>query len=249
MEIRVADEISALHHWPGAKHSRRYLANPHLHDFLITVFIEVEGDDREVELHDTRQRLHSILSEMGGLEYIVADPFFDFGSRSCEQIGKEVLLAMPDVLRCEVDEDKFGGAIVYHKDVYNNLEHNASTHDIPLSQDFMVVKTSMGDISVPLITEIVTLCGSMKSGMLYWEQAKKKIEAEGDVVLTLEFPNPGDPPLLSYEKEILDWVHKQKISRSDRIHVLNKDGYVGPSTQSEIDFARALGKKITFEEA
>lgn len=245
MEIWVADEISALHHWPGAKHSRRYLANPHLHDFLITVFIEVEGDDREVELHDTRQRLHSILSEMGGLEYIVADPFFDFGSRSCEQIGKEVLREMPDVLRCEVNEDKYGGAVVYKGDVYDYIIPD----DYPLSPDFMVVKTSMGDISVPLITEIVTLCGSMKSGMLYWEQAKKKIEAEGDVVLTLEFPNPGDPPLLSYEKEILDWVHKQKISRSDRIHVLNKDGYVGPSTQSEIDFARALGKKITFEEA
>lgn len=34
---------------------------------------------------------------------------------------------------------------------------------------------------------------------------------------------------------------------SDRIHVVNPDGYVGPSTASEIAYAEASGKRVTYE--
>lgn len=48
------------------------------------------------------------------------------------------------------------------------------------------------------------------------------------------------------EKELLDDIHKIKIDMSDAIFVLNVDGYVGPSTASEIAYANRSGKNIYF---
>jgi len=49
-------------------------------------------------------------------------------------------------------------------------------------------------------------------------------------------------------KDMLDRVHKRKIELSDSIFVLNKDGYIGKSTHSEIEYAKSLGKEIIFLE-
>lgn len=46
------------------------------------------------------------------------------------------------------------------------------------------------------------------------------------------------------EKELLDMVHKWKIDNSDEIFVLDIGGYIGSSTQSEIDYAVEKGKVV-----
>ena len=49
-------------------------------------------------------------------------------------------------------------------------------------------------------------------------------------------------------KHRLAELHFAKIRLADEILVLNVDGYVGPSTRAEIEFARSLGKKIRWLE-
>ena len=49
-------------------------------------------------------------------------------------------------------------------------------------------------------------------------------------------------------KHRLAELHFEKIRLADEILVLNVDGYVGPSTRAEIEFARSLSKKIRWLE-
>jgi len=50
------------------------------------------------------------------------------------------------------------------------------------------------------------------------------------------------------EKIRLDNLHKEKINMSDAIFVINKDGYIGESTYSEIDWAQRMKKEVYFLE-
>ena len=47
---------------------------------------------------------------------------------------------------------------------------------------------------------------------------------------------------------MLDDIHKRKIDMADEIFVINKDGYIGQSTKSEIEYAEKTGKKINYLE-
>ena len=49
-------------------------------------------------------------------------------------------------------------------------------------------------------------------------------------------------------KEMLDRNHKNKILLSDAIYVINKGGYIGESTKSEINFAKQHRKEIFYME-
>ena len=54
--------------------------------------------------------------------------------------------------------------------------------------------------------------------------------------------------LTDEQKAQLDELHKRKIDMSDAIFVINKDGYIGSSTESEIRYARAHLKEIVYLE-
>jgi len=43
-------------------------------------------------------------------------------------------------------------------------------------------------------------------------------------------------------------MHKRKIDMADEIFVVNKGGYVGESTRSEIEYAKKTGKPVVFME-
>lgn len=49
-------------------------------------------------------------------------------------------------------------------------------------------------------------------------------------------------------KEMLDDMHKRKIDMADEIYVINVGGYIGSSTQSEIEYAKATGKAVRYLE-
>ena len=49
-------------------------------------------------------------------------------------------------------------------------------------------------------------------------------------------------------KKMLDEMHRQKIDMSNEIYVINFGGYIGESTKSEIEYAKANGKKISYLE-
>ncbi len=93
--------------------------------------------------------------------------------------------------------------------------------------------------------EVVTLCGSVRFAAEHLA-AHRRLSLEGCVVLLPALPvaEPGEPLLPA---DLLGSLHRRKIDMSDRIHVVNPDGYVGPSTASEIEYAETNGKRVTYE--
>lgn len=96
----------------------------------------------------------------------------------------------------------------------------------------------------------VTLCGSIR----YEEEflrVQKELTLRGKIVLSVGFfPHPGDHESLDTEtRTMLGDIHKRKIDMADAIFVINKNGHIGQSTQSEIEYAKANGKKIEYLEA
>lgn len=95
---------------------------------------------------------------------------------------------------------------------------------------------------------IITLCGSTKFKNEY-EDIAKDLALQGHAVLSVNLFAHADNIELTPEQKIkLDNAHKQKINISDAIFVINKDGYIGESTYSEIDWAERMGKQIIFLE-
>ena len=92
------------------------------------------------------------------------------------------------------------------------------------------------------------MCGSFKfrGDLIDWAE---KLELEGNCVLIPIFnPNVDKSEYTSEELKLLGVMHKKKIGLSDAIFIVNKDGYIGSSTKSEIEYAKELGKEILFME-
>lgn len=96
---------------------------------------------------------------------------------------------------------------------------------------------------------IITLCGSTKFKEEY-ENIGRDLALQGHTVLSVNLFAHADNIELTPEQKIrLDNAHKQKISLSDAIFVINKNKYIGESTYGEIDWAERLGKEIFFLES
>lgn len=92
----------------------------------------------------------------------------------------------------------------------------------------------------------ITLCGSTKYPELFalWN---RKLSLAGTAVFSVGvFSQREGLTLSEQQKKLLDEVHKYKISLSDAIFVLNKDGYIGNSTRNEINYAIENKKEIFF---
>lgn len=100
------------------------------------------------------------------------------------------------------------------------------------------------------INDVVVLCGSMRNADLMTETAIEESVLRGALVLKpdcnmkTEHPLWADPAEAEALKVRLDDQHKQKIRLADRVIVVGD--YIGDSTRSEIAYARALGKPLSF---
>lgn len=92
--------------------------------------------------------------------------------------------------------------------------------------------------------KIITICGSIK---FKDEMAKTAIQLElaGNNVLMPILPTK-EISLTDEEISKLGNIHKEKIKISDAIFVINVSGYIGKSTESEIEFAKSLNKEIIY---
>ena len=92
---------------------------------------------------------------------------------------------------------------------------------------------------------VVTLCGSTKFKEDF-ERVNRELTLAGNIVISVGcFGHSGD--VFSDEQKImLDDIHKRKIDMADAIYVINKDGYVGSSTRSEIQYAQEHNKEILY---
>lgn len=97
--------------------------------------------------------------------------------------------------------------------------------------------------------KVITLCGSTRFKEDF-ERINKQLTLAGNIVISVGcFGHSGDNEVWSEDtKEMLDDMHKRKIDMADAIYVINKDGYIGSSTRSEIQYAMRLGKQIIFME-
>lgn len=103
---------------------------------------------------------------------------------------------------------------------------------------------------------VITLCGSTRFKDEFME-AQKRLTLEGNIVISVGlFGHSGDQEVwenmdegtLTATKEMLDDMHKRKVDMADGIYVINVGGYIGESTNSEIEYAKKHGKTVTYLE-
>ncbi len=93
--------------------------------------------------------------------------------------------------------------------------------------------------------EVVCLCGSTRFKDEF-ESENQRLTLTGKIVLTVGvFGHADDIEFTDEDKEMLDALHKRKIDMADRIHVIDVDGYIGESTESEIKYAEERGIPVT----
>lgn len=93
--------------------------------------------------------------------------------------------------------------------------------------------------------EVVTLCGStrFKDDFI---KVQKALTLKGCIVISVGlFGHSGDI-ITDEQKVMLDDMHKRKIDMADTVFVINRDGYIGESTKSEIEYAESQGKMVAY---
>lgn len=97
--------------------------------------------------------------------------------------------------------------------------------------------------------KVITLCGSTRFKEDFM-RVQKELTLAGNIVISVGvFSHSDNDQILTKEiKEMLDDMHKVKIEMADAIYVINKNGYIGSSTKSEIEFAKKLNKEIIYME-
>ena len=103
---------------------------------------------------------------------------------------------------------------------------------------------------------IVTLCGSTKFKDEFIDAQLRETLA-GKIVLTTGCNMRSDQEIFGRmdaaefrkTRARLDILHLHKIAMSDEILVLNVGGYIGESTEREIEYAESIGVKIRYLEA
>lgn len=101
--------------------------------------------------------------------------------------------------------------------------------------------------------QIVVLCGSSRF-MSTFDSWRRQFAIEGKIVLSIAIVTtqaddvddlgPVDPVI----KSRLDELYFRKIDLADEVFVLNVHGYVGASTQRDIEYATSIGKPIRYLE-
>lgn len=96
--------------------------------------------------------------------------------------------------------------------------------------------------------KVITLCGSTKFKEDFLRE-QEKLTMAGNVVISVGiFAHADHKKLAMSEKVMLDDIHKQKIDMADEIFIINKNDYIGESTQKEINYATVLNKPVKYME-
>lgn len=99
--------------------------------------------------------------------------------------------------------------------------------------------------------KVVTLCGSTKFKEDFLK-AQKELTLKSNIVISVGLFGHADGDyenvITDEVKIMLDDMHKRKIDMADEIFVINKNGYIGNSTKSEIEYAINTGKRVVYLE-
>lgn len=123
-----------------------------------------------------------------------------------------------------------------------------------IAYEACLAKESASHIGLPSKKEkhkekVITLCGSTRYKDEFFA-ALENLTLAGNIVMLPGYfgHQEGAIPISETVKENLDALHKKKIDMSDIIYVINKDGYIGESTKSEIAYALAHNKEVLYYE-
>ena len=94
--------------------------------------------------------------------------------------------------------------------------------------------------------KIITICGSYKFKKEMMEIAEKMTLKGNCIITPIDLTKPNKEAYTEDEALMLDKIHKEKIKISDAILVINVNGYIGNSTNSEIEYAKSLNKEILY---
>ena len=96
---------------------------------------------------------------------------------------------------------------------------------------------------------VVTLLGSSTKFKDEFKRLEKELTLQGEIVISLGFFNEKEDFIPTDEqKNMLVQMMKQKIEMSDKLFVINPNGYIGQHTRDEIEYAKSLGKEIIYME-
>jgi hypothetical protein len=99
---------------------------------------------------------------------------------------------------------------------------------------------------IKYVLNVITLCGSTKFKEEFLN-INKWLTLQGNVVISVGlFGQVDHEPILPEEKELLDKIHKAKIDLANEIFVVVVNGYIGNSTNSEIEYAKWKKKNIRY---
>lgn len=97
------------------------------------------------------------------------------------------------------------------------------------------------------MNEIVCLCGSTKFKKEF-EEAMWEESLKGKIVLSVcGFTHHDNLEWTDDQILIFHNLHKQKIEMADEVLVVNPGGYIGKTTQEEIEYAESLGKEVRYK--
>ncbi|PWM80881.1 MAG: hypothetical protein DBY41_05205 [Clostridium sp.] len=85
--------------------------------------------------------------------------------------------------------------------------------------------------------KVITICGSLKFQKEMMIVAEK-LALEGNCVLTPTYPISENLKKTDEQLEKLKEAHLKRIELSDAILVINKNNYIGKSTNLEIEYAK-----------
>lgn len=94
--------------------------------------------------------------------------------------------------------------------------------------------------------KVITVCGSYRFKKEIVEIAEKMTLMGNCMITPNELTKPNKEAYTEDEFLMIDKMHKEKIKISDAILVVNVNGYIGSSTNSEIEYAKALDKEILY---
>ena len=95
--------------------------------------------------------------------------------------------------------------------------------------------------------KVITICGSLKNIDEIKAQTEK-LSLTRNCVLSIIYATHDMSFYTEEDIKLFKELHFQRIAMSDAIFVVNVDGYIGKSTQNEIEYAKSLGKEILYLE-
>ena len=94
--------------------------------------------------------------------------------------------------------------------------------------------------------KIITVCGSFKYKKEMMEITEIMALRGNCMITPIDLTKSGKDDYTEDEILTLGEMHKEKIKLSDAILVVNVNGYVGNSTNREIEYAKSLNKEIIY---